>query len=62
MTPVSMKLQVDPETGEEAVIVDVTLRGGVEEVLDQSRSYTARWVERVPWPENSKICISYDLV
>ncbi|HXE51613.1 MAG TPA: hypothetical protein VN541_01285 [Tepidisphaeraceae bacterium] len=38
-------LEEDPETGEEAVVIDVTLAATVDQSLAQKNTYTRRWVE-----------------
>lgn len=45
---IGVGVEVDPETDEEAVIIDVTLALGSEQAVARKREYTRRWVESVP--------------
>ena len=43
-----LRLEQDPETGEEWLGLDVTLQEDVEEVLANCDAYTDRWLRRFP--------------
>ena len=43
-----LTLEPDPETGEEAVVIDVSTDLSPSEALSRKREYTRRWVEAVP--------------
>jgi hypothetical protein len=55
-------LEHDPETEEEWLVLDLTLRGEVDEVLDNYDKYTDHWVSSVPWPQRQKIRLSYNII
>lgn len=59
---IDLQLEEDPETGEEWVIINVTVQGEVGEVLDDYERYTEEWVTSVPWPEREKVCLSYNII
>ncbi|MBI4641576.1 MAG: hypothetical protein HY731_12830 [Candidatus Tectomicrobia bacterium] len=52
----------DPEIGEEWLVIEVTVQGEVEEVLDNYDTYTDCWVSSVPWADRHKIRLSYNIV
>lgn len=58
----SLQLEEDPDTEEKWVVLDVSVQGEVEKILDEYQSYTSHWVSKVPWPERNKIRLSYNLV
>jgi hypothetical protein len=45
---VGVVVETDPETDEEAVIIDVSCALGSDEAVAQKREYTRRWVESAP--------------
>ncbi len=55
-------LEHDPETEEEWLVLDLTLRGEVDEVLDNYDKYTDHWVSSVPWPQRHKIRLVYNII
>ena len=57
-----LRLEQDPETGEEWLVLDITLQEDVEEVLANCDAYTDRWVSQVPWPEREKIQLVYNVI
>jgi hypothetical protein len=57
-----LQLEQDPEVGEEWLVLDVTIQGEVEEVLNEYDNYTDHWVSSVPWPERDKIRLSYNVI
>jgi hypothetical protein len=44
----SVEMEVDPETGEEGVVILVGVSMAVDEVLQCKAAYTRRWVDSVP--------------
>ena len=52
----------DPETEDEWLLLDLTLQGEVDEVLDNYDAYTDRWICSVPWPQQEKIRLSYNIL
>jgi hypothetical protein len=56
------QIEKDPETEEEWLILDISLEGEVDTILDDYNSYTDKWVSSVPWPERQLIRLSYDIV
>jgi hypothetical protein len=64
--PTLQELQIepekDPETDDEWLVLDVTVKGDVNEILDQYDNYTDQWVSSVPWPERNMIRLSYHLI
>ena len=55
-----IQLEQDPETGEEWLVIDVTIQGDVKEILDEYDKYTDHWVSSVPWPQSDKFRLSYN--
>ena len=49
----------DPDTEDQLLVIHVEVEGEIEAVLDMYDKYTEEWVSRVPWPERSKITLSY---
>jgi hypothetical protein len=52
----------DPDTGEEWLVIDVTVEGSIADVLNRYDQYTDLWVALVPWPQRDKIRLSYDII
>jgi len=52
----------DPETGEEWLVLDVVIQGNEEQILEAYDRYTDLWISAVPWPERSKIRLSYSVI
>ena len=57
-----VEMQEDPETGEKAAVLRLTVAGSTDELLDRADKYTTGWVKRVPWPHCTRISISYDVI
>jgi hypothetical protein len=57
-----LRLEQDPETAEEWLVLDVTLQEDVEEVLANCDAYTDRWIAQVPWPERDQIRLVYNVI
>jgi hypothetical protein len=62
VSEVHLQPEVDPDTGEEWLVVDLTTEGDIDEILACYDKYTNHWVSSVPWPERNKIRLSYDIV
>ena len=56
-----LRLEDDPEAGEEWLMIDVTVHGEVDEVVKSHNDYIADWVSLVPWPERDKVRLSYNI-
>jgi hypothetical protein len=63
-TTSELKIEVeqDPETDEEWLVLNVTTRGEVDEVLNHYDKYINYWVSTVPWPERQKIRLLYNII
>ena len=59
---IKMEAEIDPETGEEWLLIEISVQGRVEEVLDKYERYISEWVSVVPWPERHKIRLSYNII
>ena len=57
-----LRLEQEPETGEEWLVIEVTLQEDVDEVLSSCDAYTDRWVVQVSWPERDKIQLVYNVL
>jgi hypothetical protein len=59
-----LKIEVDhdPETDEKWLGLNVTIRGEVDEVLNNYDKYINYWVSAVPWPERQKIRLLYNII
>ena len=57
-----LRLEQDPETGEEWLVLDVTLQEDVDAVLAHCDVYTDRWITQTPWPERDKIRLVYNVM
>ena len=57
-----LQTEEDPETGDEWLVLDITIEGEVDEVLDNYDNYTDRFVSSVPWPKRDKIRLSYNMI
>ena len=51
----------DPETDEEWLVLDITLQGDEEPVLEANDRYTDSWVAAVPWEIQQKVRLSYNI-
>lgn len=56
-----LEQEQDPETGEEWLTINFTLRGQPNEILDSYDKYTDEWVSLVPWPERDKVRMSFSI-
>jgi len=57
-----IELEQDPDTGEEWIILDVTIDGEVAKLLKNYDRYTDDWISSVPWPERTKVRFSYNII
>ena len=57
-----LRLEQAPETGEEWLVLDVTLQEDVDAVLAHCDVYTDRWIAQTPWPERDKIQLVYNVM
>jgi len=51
-----------PETGEEWIVIETTIKNEIDHVLDQYDKYTDEWVLSAPWPAREKVRISYNII
>jgi N-6 DNA Methylase len=51
----------DPETDEEWLLIDITVDGGIEEILDSYDNYVKKWVFSVPSSVRENIRLSYNI-
>ena len=51
----------DPETDEEWILIDITVDGDIEEVLDSYDNYVKKWVSSVPSALRENIRLSYNI-
>ncbi|MDI6725897.1 MAG: hypothetical protein QMD32_02950 [Smithellaceae bacterium] len=52
----------DPDVEDQFLVIHVEVKGEIEAVLDMYDKYTEEWVTKVPWPERSKISLSYIII
>jgi len=57
-----LKLEHDPETEEEWLVIEFEIGGEIEDILNSYDHYTDLWVSSVPWPEREKIRLSYIVI
>lgn len=62
ISELKIEVEQDPETDEEWLVLNVTIRGEVDEVLSQYDKYIDYWVSTVPWPERQKIRLLYNII
>ena len=62
ISELKIEVEQDPETEEEWLALNVTIRGEVDEVLDNYDKYINYWVSTVPWPERQKIRLLYNII
>ncbi len=51
----------DPETDEEWLLIDITVDGEMEEILDSYDDYVTKWVSSVPSSVRENIRLSYNI-
>lgn len=57
---VAIQIEGDPESDGEWLVIDVTVRGEVREVLDAYRHYKNRWHTSTPWQQRRRIRLVYN--
>ena len=57
----TVELEVDPETGDETIAVQVGVPLAVEEALSRNRDCTKRWVQTASAEARGKIRLLFDL-
>lgn len=62
ISELKIEVEQDPETEEEWLVLNVTIRGEVDEVLNNYDKYINYWVSSVPWPERQKIRLLYNII
>lgn len=62
MSELKIEAEQDPETEEEWLVLNVTVRGEVDEVLNNYDKYINYWVSTIPWPERQKIRLLYNII
>jgi len=58
----SLEKEEDPESGEEWIVIDINVRGGIEEVLENYNNYITMFVSVIPCSEREKIILSYNIL
>jgi hypothetical protein len=56
------ELLQDPDSNEQWLVINVEVKGEIEDILDMYDKYTGEWVSRVPWPQRGKIRLSYIII
>ena len=56
---ISAELVEDTETNEKWVLLNVFIKDEINRILDMYDKYTEEWIDKVPWPDRSKVRISY---
>ncbi len=59
---INITFDKDQEVDEEWLTLDVTIKGEIDEILDEYDKYSENFIYSVPWPERDKIRLSYDIV
>jgi len=59
--PIRAELEIDPETDEKRVILDVTVDASVDDVLKRYDSYLREWIAAVPPEVQLHIGLVYDI-
>jgi hypothetical protein len=62
ISELKIEVEQDPETEEEWLVLNVAIRGEVDEVLNNYDNYVNYWVSTVPWPERQKIRLLYNII
>lgn len=57
-----LEKEEDPESGEEWIVIDITVGGEIEEVLENYNNYITMFVSGIPWPAREKIILSYNIL
>jgi hypothetical protein len=62
ISELKIEVEQDPETEEGWLVLNITIRGEVDEVLNNYDNYINYWVSTVPWPERQKIRLLYNII
>ena len=54
---VGFSVEVDPETGDESVVIDLSIAGEIDDLVRRSQQFSAAFAAKVPWPELGKISV-----
>lgn len=57
-----LRLEQEPETAAEWLVIEITLQADVDAVLASCDAYTDRWIAQVPWPERDKLQLVYNVL
>ena len=61
--PIELDLEVDPDTGQRRILIEVTVDASVEQALQMKRAYTSEWVQAaVPPAIRERIRLLYNLL
>lgn len=62
MTAIDVKVESDPESEDEWLMIVVQIHGEIGKVLQMYDSYTKWLVRAVPWPARDRIRLTYDFI
>lgn len=57
-----LEKEEDPESDEEWITIDITVKGDIEGILDNYDNYITMFVSEIPWPEREKIILIYNIL
>ncbi len=57
-----VSVDIDPETEEEKLVIDVSVATDIDDVLRRKRAYTRDWISSAPLEAGEKICLLCDNV
>jgi len=59
---ITLRIQVDPETGDKCIVIDIIVEGSVDDILSQYDDYIEAWIELGEYTEREKICLTYSII
>jgi hypothetical protein len=59
--PIEYEIQHGQETDEDWIALRFAARGEMEALLDHYDRCTDALVERIPWPQRDKLCLSFSI-
>ena len=59
---VEIRVQLDPESDEQRVIVDLTLNGEIEEALESQHAFHRAWAQTVPLSRLDTVRVLYAFI
>lgn len=62
LTNIEVKVENDPESEDEWLVILVQVHGEIEQVLDMYDAYTRKLIRAIPWPSRDRIRLIYDFV